>query len=491
MRLMRLKTKRTAMIGAIALGSLGIGACNPDEPDPASTKKAATPETAQELAATVAIVFDEIAKTGATFQGSEMLNTLARSVPIAVTVEEEATIDGMKRLGKRLAMKESAEEESDGEVFAKMLKEKLFTEKNYEGDGVYLVPAEFVCEPGDSDYAACAQSFGKAELRVRAVVAGEGLDLTILVGTKRIDPVVVELQPKSVAVTVDLAKAVEATTCVEKAMGETADNSVAAEGVVALSIVVNGAQDITVSAAIKEAMQIEVIRSDGQELSYGSAAKSPLFSLHAQGLKKQLTVDFDLGVTTVSMPWEIFASGSKAAGKLEIDLKGLSASMALDDSISALELTNLGLGDGQSTVKLAGQTILAIDLNKTAGRRFNLSIAPDDPTPPLFSFDPLFDLVLAFDFQPLAKAGDDVPEFLLDETFRILFDGKDPTAQPVEENYETGAAGGIKVLSGKLTISSDKAANPIVVTAGQCLVPSEVTAGEHPVLGSFAAESCQ
>ena len=143
-------------------------------------------------------------------------------------------------------------------------------------------------------------------------------------------------------------------------------------------------------------------------------------------------------------------------------------------------------------MKLDDATLLTLDLNADSGRRTALRIAAGEAgAAPTLAFDPELDLSIGTHFAPLAAAGEDVAGHLLDEVYRIDFDGSGPTAQPIAPDYATGTPGALAIRAGELRISSTAAASPVVVSTGQCLFGDDlVTAGEHPVLGGFAVGAC-
>lgn len=392
--------------------------------------------------------------------------------------------------GKRVIYADPIGEETEGEAFARFLAEKVFTEANYEGDGVYRLhgadfcPADELTGVPDPE---CVADFDAAEIRIRAETAGDGLDLTLLIGPGRAEPLVLELRSASVALMADLAEAKEAIQHLASVAGEAIELPSVMEGRVSISLTVNGPKDVTLAGQVRQDVRIEAATADGP-FAFSTAAKDPLWSIRAQGIERRLSLDLDLGVTTASFP--AMTDTGVLMGQMAIDWKGLSASVVLEDGATSLVVNDIGIGDGQSTVKLGDETLLAFDLNADAGRRYALSIDPVAGELPTFSFEPKLDLSVYVHLAPLA-AFEFVESYLMDETYRIVFDGATPTAQPVEASWDGAFPGGLRIVSGTLSVSSSAAAAPVVANAGQCLIGAdEVTAGEHPLLGYLAAVSC-
>ena len=83
------------------------------------------------------------------------------------------------------------------------------------------------------------------------------------------------------------------------------------------------------------------------------------------------------------------------------------------------------------------------------------------------------------------------PAHLLDETYEIVLDPA-AGAGPVVAPWQSASSdeGGLKLVAGKLSIGSTKAAAPVVVNAGQCLVANQAQPGQHPVINAFKAADC-
>jgi hypothetical protein len=403
------------------------------------------------------------------------------------------TIASIRHRGHQL-LADPATSDDSGAAIAKFLREVVFTEENYEGDGYYLLGGDDLCGEDPTTGAPdpeCVSTVDDAELRVHAVLAGDGgVDLSLAVGPDRVEPITFELRPASIAVVVDLGAARDAVAFLASLTGEDIDLPDVLEGVVAAQITVNGPQDVTISASIREAVRVEATLPSGAPISLSSAASDPLASVHVAADAGQLDASFDLGRTQLSAPWQELSADSLATGTMALDLRGVSASVSLEEGAQSLQITDIGLGDGTSTLMLDDATLVAVDLNADAGRRFTLTVLPEDGGQPTFGFDPEFDLSVAFGLQPLADAGDEVESFLLDETYRITADGDMPTLQPIDADEAQGTPGALRVVSGQLAVSSTAADAAVTVASGKCLLEDELTDGEHPVLGHLAAGDC-
>src|ERR1044071_4034286 len=91
--------------------------------------------------------------------------------------------------------------------------DKLFTDANHIGDGVYQVPASLVCSKPTIDStghevktidAKCADALAKADLRIRVAHEGDALVFAIQVDANHDEPLRFTLTHTSLAITVDL-----------------------------------------------------------------------------------------------------------------------------------------------------------------------------------------------------------------------------------------------------------------------------------------------
>lgn len=384
-----------------------------------------------------------------------------------------------------------AELDDDGELSGQelvdFLVENVFTEEAYEGDGVYLLGPELLC-PTDFDGAIdpeCADLVTQAELRIRVALAGDGLDFTLLVGPDRAAPLALELRTDRASLVGDLAEAAAAAEHLASITDGELELPDVLEGVVALSLIVHGAEDVSVELAVRQPIRVEGSFPEVGMVAFSTAAADPLASLRFDGPNQRLTAAYDLGRTRLQAPYSAIDPLSLASGTFDLDLQGASATLVLEDALEALVVANIGFGDGTSTISLDEFELVALDFNAEAGRRMALTIAPTDALPS-FTFDPELDLALAIDLTPLADAGDDVPSYLLEEQYTVTADGSMPTLQPVLA--ADGTSGGLRVASGNLRIAS--ATDEVVVPTGACLLADELAPGEHEILGYLASGDC-
>jgi hypothetical protein len=375
----------------------------------------------------------------------------------------------------------AAEPGSDGQALSDFLTDLVFTEANYEGDGVFLVRGEDLCQD-DFDPVACAQQVDAIEIRVRAVLAGDGVDFTLLIGPDRFEPLALELRPQTAALAADLAEIASSAVHINDVVGDGTPLELPSvlEGVVAASLSVDGPRAVTFAWAIREAIDVRGALGDGGgELALSIAASSPLFSLSVDGVNESADVVLALGRTTLSVPYSLLDDADTSGDQLAVDLAGMTGALAIAEGDTQLTLRDLGLGNGESTVELGGHKLLGVEVPS-----FGLTA---DPVAQTVAFDPELALTVDVGFQPLADRGNDVPGFLLDDSYQLTVTD---TIQPVAETATFG--GGIKVVAGGLSVSAASDGTVIDVPAGSCLVGvDEPSPGSHELLGHLAASACE
>lgn len=382
------------------------------------------------------------------------------------------------------------EGDPSGADLAQQLSDTIFTDANYEGDGIYRVSGDDFCPTDDTGAAdpTCLEDFAKADLAIQVELAGDGLDFTLLVGPDRAAPLTLELRTDRASLVADLGEAKDAIQYLAAAFDEEVDLPDVFEGRVAVSLLVKGPQEVAIQLAVRRAVAIEADLSSGH-VAFSTAASDPLASLDIDAASRTVAVLLDLGRTRLSAPWSMLNADSLASGLYAIDWQGLSFTASASDGDDSLHIENIGLGDDTSTIKLGDHTLVAVDLNADSGRRYGLTLSPAPGGGlPTATFDPGLDLRVAVDFSPLADAGDAIESWLIDQTYELSFEGDAPTAQAIAQT--DASPGALRVASGTLTLSSTAAGAPVVVEAGQCLLPDPVEAGEHPVLGALSAGPC-
>ncbi len=404
---------------------------------------------------------------------------------------------------------EPPEEEVDpnaptpGEELAQFLREVIFTEDNYEGEGIYRIRGRDVCtegsleptpvEPGDpapvegegEGTAECERQVDQMELRIEVLLVDGGFDATLLVGPERAKPVKLESRDDRITVISNLAAAKAAIEHIASVTGAEVALPDVFEGVVAASIRRDGEAAATLTLSIREDVAVEATTENGT-VSFHAAASEPLARLSIDAIARHLEAQANAGPVQASMPWGMWDGESEIGGTLNIDLAGATGTVVLDDDDAEVTLTGLGLGGATSRITLDDQVIWSMDVNPESGRTFDMTVTPGDGRAAI-AIEPGLHVLTTIDGRPVTEAWDTVDPAQDGDTYEIVFDGEHPTAEAIDGDETQDGA--LRVVSGHLRLTAT-GATPIDVEAGECLLSSDVEEGEHPSLGALASGAC-
>lgn len=354
----------------------------------------------------------------------------------------------------------------DGETgadVARSLNEGVFADANYEGDGVFRVPASQLCaDPADT---ACVDDANRAELRIRAETADDGLDLTLLVGADRAEPMSIGLRQGVLTLSVDLAEAEAAV----RAVGSTEPGwTVELSGAISARLAVLGTAHVAIALNVDQPVHIAIGDGTGGEpLALDTAAAQPLVRVELDGVAVTGSAQLGLGSTQVHIPADLDPA-------LDVDLAGVTATAAM--AAGALTIDRLSLGDRTTTVAVGGQQAIAIDLNPDAGRGLGMTVT-GDATDATFAITPGLDLRVAIDH---AVLGDTPPRY--DITHVLLWGGSPSTVRETPDQ--------LMVMSGALSLDTNPVGYGVVVDGGQCL-GEELRTDADGSYTAYVATACQ
>lgn len=394
-------------------------------------------------------------------------------------------------------------EPTPGEQLAQYLREVIFTEDNYEGEGIYRIRGRDVCgeegmepTPADEDAPAdpdpdaegtddCERMVDEMELRIEVLLVDGGFDARLLVGPERAKPLKLESRDDRITVIANLAAAKAAIEHVASVTGAEVELPEVLEGVVAASVQRDGEAAATVALSIREDVAVEANTEDGA-VSLHAAAREPLARVSIDAIARHLEVQANAGPVVASLPWSMFEGDTEIGGTLHVDLAGATGTIVLDDDDRAINLTGLGLGDATSRISLDDQVLWSMDVNPETGRTFDMTVTPGDGRTTM-AIEPGLHVVTTLDMRPITESWDEVDPAQDGDTYEIVFDGDHPAAEAIDgdETHD----GAFRVTSGHLRLTAT-GATPIDVAAGECLVDSEVEDGEHPALGGLASGAC-
>lgn len=359
----------------------------------------------------------------------------------------------------------------DPDAIIQELDTKLFTDANYQGDGIYAVPAELVCAATLTDAngnttttvdAECASNLAAAQLRIRVTESGSELAFAVQVDAAHDEPVSITLTHTSLGLTLDLDNASHAITALAPIFGSTAPNATLS-GQISSELEILGPAHLRASLTIDRDLAIAVgdtgVDLAGDAATRFASAAAPVLSIELDGGASSPTAQLDVGLaaTTAHIPGD---PGAGTASE-DLDLPGATASATL--SATGVAVSNLGLGDRTTTLSRGGQRAVAIDLNPSDGRALGATLATSAVGVETLTVSPKLDLHLAIDH---AALGDTAPEYDVSQV--LLTGGLAATSTSTR-------------VTGELKIVTTPARFGIDATAGQCVTASDET---DPATGS-------
>ncbi|QDE89187.1 hypothetical protein BHS06_09600 [Myxococcus xanthus] len=477
-----------AAVAAVAFVATG---CDSDEaPDAKKVADIAASRSAETLRG--------VSSSMKTVSGLSTLNGLDDAMALFGAGFEGVPLPGLPAgdEGEALsALFDADEVDAQADELERFLRERVFTEANVESSEdnatVFRLKGEQICtdgrEPADAD---CVRFVDDAQLRVRATNLGDdSLELELLIGAKRAEPLALRFLPKAVSLVVDLGGLKGA---VEQLDAESAGFlPKVMVGQVELKVTKEGESHWIVSASILDALRLE-LALEGSTFAFSSARATPLVAFEADGQAKRARFSLDLNTTEVRLPYTGLAPSLRGKD-WTVSLAGISYSVEATENQTDFVVKNLGLGDAQTHVSLGNDKLFALDLNEQSGRHFDVTLTRGADGAPLLKVQPEFDLVTRFYLAPLkADPASEIPAAYEDATYRLRLSGGagGPSLRAAPANSATGFKGGLQVVTGELLISAND--SQVVVAQGQCLVGAEpVSENDASLLSYLRQGSCE
>jgi hypothetical protein len=386
-----------------------------------------------------------------------------------------------------------------GQALRRLLRERIFVAANLESktdtEAIYRLRPDPTCRDLDDDTmdAGCEKNLTKVELRVRLRKdAAGGAQIDVLVGSERAFPLRVIIDPTQLATELYLDDLKRTSAILAAALAQTDDSPDVLAGTIRFALTKEGDKAVSFAGSILKLVEIEQTLGQSDPGVLRSAASDPVWKLTIDGDKGTITGAIGLGATEFFGPWNPKGDAPRNTD-MHLVMAGLKGQITFAQATSDVQLTGLGFGPGPSYVEAHGQRIFQLDLNEQGGRAFDLGITFDAEDKPSFTIKPRFDLKLGMHFGLVAGEYTSLPPaHLLDETYAFTLDpaaGAGPVFAPWTST--TSDASGLKLVAGSFTIGSNKAAAPVVVNPGQCLVARQPQPGDHPVIGALQASDCK
>jgi hypothetical protein len=466
----------TSLLALSSLFSFALLGCNNDPPTPTEVRERISSDLGNVLREANAAI------TG----GTEAIPGAAALAVVDRVLGSDPQIGpSLRTVTERMAARASAAPDDpsyqiDVDALIARLNDKLFTDANHVGDGIYQVPASLVCARTTVDSngnsietidAGCAEQLAKAELRVRTAKEGGALVFAIQVDADHDEPLIFTLTHTSIAITVDLDDAQRAFVALAGVFGEDIPNA-RLSGQVTAKLEILGAAKLRASLSIDRALSIEYAKVgaslDGPDAFVLSSAKAEVIAITLDGKARSGSLALGLGATAIKAP----ADGKR----VELDLAGATATASFAGG-QPLELSHVSLGNRTTTVSINGVRAVAIDLNAQDGRAFNATVSHDAATgTDTLEVTPKLDLLLTVDH---AVLGDTPPVY---DVTRVVLDGT---------LRGSDAGDQVEVLVGSFSVTTDPASYGFAATAGQCVTAADAT---DPTTGStftrFSVGTC-
>jgi hypothetical protein len=394
-----------------------------------------------------------------------------------------------------------------------VLNERIFVDANIEEAGeheiTYLLDGTTVCVAEDfaepADRQDCVADVDQVELRLVVTSSAQGdIDIKVLVGPDRYNPLDFELHDNLLAATADLGDLRSAVVFASNVTGEDApDLPGTMQGKLRAELRHDTGAKTTATFSVLQGVHISDADYD-IKVNRASPAAQITVDTATQTISSMLdldTIDLRMPITESETTWDENGTETTTETSYAVDahLGGASFDATYTVGDKRIDVQNVGLGTSTSTLDIDQKRVVTVDLNRSHGRHLNFSFVGDENGTQLF-VDPAFDLELMLQFAQVQDKLDGLDDWMLDEMMRITFDGANP-AMLLGEN--------IKVLQGRLKLSSTAENISHTVSAGQCLLtpdndaptvsdstsdgtesPTMDDGGSHPFT-EFSAGACQ
>jgi hypothetical protein len=431
----------------------------------------------------------------------------AACVPETVCTPNEVTIADLQ--DQRTELRDGIDD------FIQYLRDDVFAKAHVESSTAssitYHLGPEVLCEdqteiPDGSGAAPsttptydpeCVDQSNRLQVRLKLTLASAGnVNLAVILTEAKRNPVNFELYRDHVGVSTDLQE-VKATL---DAAGEDTTNIPTLEGRIGFELRRNAELDWSFLANVFQNVVIGIVDDDtGEQVRVGVGASAPSSELRLNGNARNILGAIDYGAISVSGSLNAFRDSFDEAeydpitgeelprptytGNVEAMIAGYEGSVTFDGATDHLTLTGLGLGNVASTLKWNEQILAQFDLNKDAGRHFDLGYQKTNAGSE-FTFSPTFDSLVSLNFAPLANQIPDISPSLMNDTIHVWFDGQNPKIEVTDEQ--------VKVVSGTFNVTSTATPDAnLTVSPGMCLVESGATEPTNEAIGTLTTGACQ
>ena len=370
---------------------------------------------------------------------------------------------------------------------------------------LYLLDPESFCSTGDEPGEAreedeweeeedgCVEFLSSIPVRVLFTSPStDNVNAEILLGEARISLAKIQIHDGLLSIEIDLDDAREALELINQELGEDGEDDEfipdVMTGKVRLTLEFLDPGVYRLQFEVVEPLDVQVSTDEGDiSVQLGTSKQYLLVDASVAG-KETLNLVSETGSLDIALPYQLLMNaiydeeeegeGSmegeegeeepveipNVSGTASIHLAGFTGNLGLSDT-DQVNLSNFGLGDSESWVKINNDTVLTVNLNPDDGRTMQIVYGADSDW---VYFKPALDLQLDWNMAPVADDFEDLPDFMLNESFSVLFNQGDPNKivfpEVGEDENEV-----LKIDNGVLTLTSSAAPDETVtVSAGQC-----------------------
>jgi len=468
------------------------------EEPPAETVALTSAEAEQEVKQRLSNTLDGLTQTAQSIEASDMGSPATTSMTSVMSgmVSTESECGSVETIDLDLGTTVSDLNDALQEI-SDALQNEVFRDDLVESDDgmmvVYWMDPAKVCDSSDSE---CQQQLTDTPVRLRVTQHADGtLRVVLVVDDEMNTPMTMYLRDDSIQLTTDL----EETLSVLRRLAGADLDSLPDEltGTLSIALVKHSAQNFSVTLGVLDALSFsDTIPDSSDQVHVALAASERALSVGFDGAANAVSIAADFKALDITMPGSAVCDSDSNCGDKELQgnfnvhLGGLSFGTVVQDGVSELTISDIGLGDTTSSVHLNDDPLVTADINPKDGRRFTMQIQ-DTAEGALVSFEPKLDVQVAMALSNLSDSMKaDLPDWLMDEVFNVTFGGGSKASMLVPDGC-TDAEYAFEVTEGTLSLSASSVSDPVVVGAGMCLVGVEAeTEDAHP-FESIAAGACQ
>ena len=376
--------------------------------------------------------------------------------------------------------------------FADFIGERIFTSDNVEsssGDTViYLLSGDVVCHPdefyNEEERQGCIEMVDSAEVRLRANLSGERLDLDLLLGSQQAHPLSMVFAPDEVSISTHLHNLEATLDYIADLVGDEAPElPERLEGELKFGFFIDG--DIAKLAFhIDQALGLD-FQDEDESFSLDVEAIGEVLSVGIDQVAEQLVASMNLGGFSFSGTFiDDYEMEASDPYDLAIVLAGASGTVNFDPAQERVELSDVGFVNGPLQIAINGEDVINVELGNASGGLLAaaLEMQGDDlelTVPGGMQF------ILEAAMHKVSETFSDFDEWMSDELLSITLDGDANPALLLRD------LGGVEVLRGVLTFGSTATGYGAVVEAGMCMeesaTPDESQSSTHPFEAMEAA----